>query len=146
VARVLGLIAAFLRRSSKAAGSNSKFLTNRLKWDLIATVFCLQKSLLHGFAFEEVGRLAFGDDLMPEINRNNDTCRVPLFVGNILNTVLIHMCFPYRPYMRAVNYVFTLLQKDHRRACAILGQQVPLQPYRHADRLLGAQDYWPDRP
>src|SRR5215813_8876418 len=93
VACVLRLIAAFLTRASKAAGSNSKFHTTPLKWDSIATVFCLQKSLLHGFPFEEVGRLAFGDDLVPEINRNNDTCRVPLFVGNILNAVLIHMCF-----------------------------------------------------
>src|SRR5262245_21283336 len=99
VACALRLIAAFLRRSSKAAGSNSKFLTNHLKWDSIATVFCLQKPLLHGFAFEEVGRLAFGDDLVPEINRNNDTCRVPLLVGNILNAVLIHL--PYMPYTRA---------------------------------------------
>src|SRR5947207_3241102 len=72
-------------RSSRAAASNSKLRTGFLDGETTLSVFGFQEALLHRFASQQVSRLPFGFDLMPQCDRHNDADRFALGIGNVLD-------------------------------------------------------------
>lgn len=71
-------------RSSSAAGSNSKLLSDFVKRDASRSILGLEQAFAHGVALEEVGRFAFRFDFTPNVDRDNHGDGVAAFVGDDL--------------------------------------------------------------
>jgi hypothetical protein len=72
-------------RSSKAAGSNSKLFTDGLEGDALLALEGGEQALAHRFALEQVGRLLLGDDVPPEVDGDDDSGGLALFVRDVLD-------------------------------------------------------------
>src|SRR5712691_10464507 len=81
-------------KSSKAAASNSKLLTGCLKRDPVLTLPRFHQTAFHRLTAQEIGGLSFGGNFTPQLNRDNDGDRVPLFVRHVLNLCCIHPNVP----------------------------------------------------
>src|SRR5260370_24359421 len=65
-------------RSSKAAESNTKLLTDNLEGDALVASEGGEQAFSHGLTLQQVGRLLLGDDLPPEVDGQDHARRLAL--------------------------------------------------------------------